>query len=147
LPSPQLGKFLDGLIVSLSKISLDCQQFSDGCVLAGLVPPHPGDVQRALAAPPPARGAAPAPEAAEPPRPPRPHAPKRPSDQIKRVTGPVPALADAQKERITAFLRCAKNPLSLGTLERVRAIIPDLPMRDVRNCVRMLMQEHGIGLD
>ena len=48
--SELLGNFLDETAVTLSTLSNQCQNFANQCEKEGLIPPHPGNVQRALLA-------------------------------------------------------------------------------------------------
>ena len=48
--SELLGNFLDETAVTLSTLSSQCQNFANQCEKEGLVPPHPGTIQRALLA-------------------------------------------------------------------------------------------------
>jgi hypothetical protein len=125
--------------VSLSKIASECEQFADQCVVLGFVPPHPGDVQRAIKT---AAVADPTPPSTAPPDVTKP----RPSSRIFSPTSArIPDFSPQEHDIIMGHVIPSKNPLSQHILNRIRERIPGLSVKDIRNYIRLLIQKGEVA--
>jgi hypothetical protein len=113
----------------------------------GFVPPHPGDVQRALVA-----TLQSAPATTTPvesilsslalPDVPRP----RQSDKILEPTSAnIPEFSQQEHDCVIAIVSQSKNPLSQHVLNKVREQITGVAVKEIRNYVRMLIQRGEIA--
>lgn len=104
------------------------EAFVDKCVLRGLVPPHPGDLERALGGQ--VENLDPAPPAIP-----------RAEVAAERVTEITPE----EKQKIVESLRGIKNTLGQYAMTKLHDQIPRIATRDMRNIVRALIASGDVA--
>lgn len=126
------------MVVSLSRISANSEIFADQCVLNGFVPPHPGDVERALKLISNSKIIA--------------------KDALNIVTDiddgnqdknttESKDLPDLQEEELSSIISIATksdNPLSQKTINKVHELHKNISTRDARKIIKALISKGEI---
>ena len=116
------------MIMAWTTLASQSEAFVDKCVLRGLVPPHPGDLERALGGQ--VENLDPAPPAIP-----------RAEVAAERVTEITPE----EKQKIVESLRGIKNTLGQYAMTKLHDQIPRIATRDMRNIVRALIASGDVA--
>lgn len=125
------------MVVSLSRISANSEIFTDQCVLNGFVPPHPGDVERALklmnslkVIPKDALTVITEPD----------------EDQNKNKTtnNDLPEIQEEEMTSIISIVTKSDNPLSQKTINKIHETHKNISTRDARKIIKALISKGEI---
>jgi hypothetical protein len=124
----------------------ECEKFANSSVLHGDVPPHPGDVSRAI------KSALQAPKivaeaiSVSVPSDSGPRQYRR-SDEILIPTAEVPVFTEEEHKQVLAMASRTGNPLAQRALEKLHEQIPRVTVKDLRNFVRTLIGNGEIHIE
>ena len=117
------------MIMAWTTLASQSEAFVDKCVLRGLVPPHPGDLERALGGQ--VENLGPAPPAIP---------------RADRPQDPAPTeITPEEKQKIVESLRGIKNTLGQYAMTKLHDQIPRIATRDMRNIVRALIASGDVA--
>lgn len=130
------------MVVSFARISANSEVFSDQCILNGFVPPHPGDVERAIKLANSAKALS--------------------KDAIVVMTEPddddqdknnateyskeLPELTEEEMQSIIYMVTKSQSPLSQKTINKVHETFKHISTRDARKIIKSLITKGEIQM-
>lgn len=121
--------------MSLSSIASKSEIFADKCVLKGLVPPHPGDLERALTSASKAVGMSVDGQI-------RSLSTKGRADhRLEPTDDNVPDITENERATIIDTLKAVKNTLNQYVITKLHEHIPRISTKDMRNIVRRMIMK------